>query len=247
MPQWRKLHAKTLDSVDVAEMPDDFTRLTWLMLPLIADREGRAIDDANWLRSKLFPLRRDVTLEMIDAVMCWYATRGMIERYEVSGRHYFALINFGLYQGNTEREAESVIPAPVKQARKSKSRPTHELVVSKSMPDVDAEEKRIKTPTNGAAKTAAPAPARDELFDAIAEVCHVDPATAGPSIAKVKQALLKAKPPYTASEVRAFGVNWWSWAGRAAAPTIWKLQETIGEVRASKPEPASAPTGTIYQ
>jgi len=72
---------------------------------------------------------------------------------------------------------------------------------------------------------------RDPLFDAIAEVCRIDPATAGSSIAKVESALKKADPPYTDLEVRAFGVKWWEWKARTDPPTIWKLKEQIGTVR----------------
>lgn len=76
----------------------------------------------------------------------------------------------------------------------------------------------------------APRP-RDLLFDAIAEVCNVDPATAGPSIAKVESALKKSTPPYTPEEVKAFGAKWWEWKERTDPPTIWKLKEQIGTIR----------------
>ena len=56
MPQWRKLHVRTIDSVDVNDMPDDFTRLLWVLLisaPLVwslaawvsADRARHEIDE----------------------------------------------------------------------------------------------------------------------------------------------------------------------------------------------------------
>jgi hypothetical protein len=72
---------------------------------------------------------------------------------------------------------------------------------------------------------------RDPLFDAIAKVCNVDPATAGASIAKVESALKKSEPPYTPDEVEAFGLKWWAWKERTDPPTIWKLKEQIGTVR----------------
>lgn len=72
---------------------------------------------------------------------------------------------------------------------------------------------------------------RDELFDAIAEVCRVDPSTAGSSIGKVEASLLKADPPYTPAEVKRFGDHWWSWDQRTDAPTLWKLKEQIGAIR----------------
>ena len=74
---------------------------------------------------------------------------------------------------------------------------------------------------------------RDPLFDAIAEACRVDPITAGASIGKVKAALLKANPPYTAEDVSAFGKDWWSWSGRTEPPSLWKLKEQIGKTRYS--------------
>jgi len=71
MPQWRKLHSKTLDSLDVNDMPDDFTRLLWVILPLILDRCGRGIDSAAWVRAKAFPLREDVTPEAVATALDW--------------------------------------------------------------------------------------------------------------------------------------------------------------------------------
>ena len=34
MPRYRKLHTKTLESLDINDMPDDFCRLFWTLLPL---------------------------------------------------------------------------------------------------------------------------------------------------------------------------------------------------------------------
>lgn len=146
MPTWRKLHVKTIDSVDINAMPDDFTRLLWLMLPLVLDSKGRAIDNSAWLRSKVFPMREDVTIEQVEQAVAWYAGRCMLVRYEVDGRHYFHVPTFEKYQGKTDREAASVIPDPVKQAPRkprqpsaTNSRPTHDLVVSRSRLDVDVD------------------------------------------------------------------------------------------------------------
>ena len=89
--------------------------------------------------------------------------------------------------------------------------------------------------------------ARDPLFDAICEICAVDPATSGASVGKVRATLLKANPSYTSDEVRRFGRAWWAddfHAKRGIAPTLWQLQERIGQVRAqafapSAPEPVA--------
>jgi len=89
MPQWRKLHTKSVESLDIHDMPDDFHRLLWLMLPLVLDRCGRGVDSAAWVRSKAMPMRDDVTNEMAAEALDWYVEHEMIERYEVNGRHYF--------------------------------------------------------------------------------------------------------------------------------------------------------------
>ncbi len=147
MPQWRKLHTKTIDSLDLNDMPDDFTRLLWVLLPLQLDRCGRGLDNPAWVRSKVFPLRQDVNVDMVAEAFDWYESRGMIERYEVDSRNYFWVPTWHKYQGNTTREADSDYPAPgsyddpynKKHKRKTNSRPTHEQVRTNSSSDADAD------------------------------------------------------------------------------------------------------------
>jgi hypothetical protein len=122
MPQWRKLHCKIVESVDLDEMPDDLTRLLWVLLPTQLCSQGRGQDNPAWIRSRVFPLRTDVTIEMIDDAMGCFAQLGMILRYQVAGRRYFQLVNWLKYQGNTSRESESDYPPP----------PAHEELQSSS-------------------------------------------------------------------------------------------------------------------
>jgi hypothetical protein len=112
MPQWRKLHTKVVESIDVNSMPDDFTRLLWVLLPTQLCREGRGQDSPAWVRARVFPLRDDVTLDMVEAALAWFAGRGMIARYQVDGRPYFQVVNWARYQGNTSRETASDYPPP---------------------------------------------------------------------------------------------------------------------------------------
>jgi len=240
MPQWRKLHAKIVESEDVNDMPDDFTRFTWTLMPIALDCDGRAQDDASLIRSKLHPKRRDVSLEMIETAMCWYAERGMIIRYEVNGRHYFYVPTFGLYQGKTDREAASVIPEPTARRRRpapttrpvspqSQSGPTHDLVRTESTLDVDesrgdAEEKRGELRPEKTGRRA------DPVFDAIVEVCGIDVSIpgAGRSVGAVAAALKKAVPPYSGDEIIAWG-NLQSW--RSSPPTVWQLKQGVSTIR----------------
>lgn len=112
MPTYRKLHTKIIDSYDFAEMPDDFTRVFWMLLIVVVDSEGRAIDNPVWLRSKMFPLRSDVEPAQIDRSLSWLDERKMIIRYLADGRGYFQVVKFKYYQTGTDREAKSVLPAP---------------------------------------------------------------------------------------------------------------------------------------
>jgi hypothetical protein len=112
MPSWRKLHLKTTESIDVNELPDDFTRLLWVLLPLGLDSEGRGLDNPSWVRAKLMPLRTDVSLDQIAAAFDCFGAHGMILRYEVSGRRYFAIPTWHKYQGDTSRESGSTFPPP---------------------------------------------------------------------------------------------------------------------------------------
>jgi hypothetical protein len=112
MPKYRQLHIKILDSFDFAEMPDDFTRVVWLLLIPVVDSEGRGIDNPAWLRSKMFPLRPDVELNQISAAMDWLGNRGMVRRYKVGGKSYFCIPTWKEYQTGTDKEAKSILPAP---------------------------------------------------------------------------------------------------------------------------------------
>lgn len=255
MPQYRRLYVKSVDSQDINDMPDDFTRLLWVMLPLGLDREGRGIDNAGWVKAKVFPLRDDVTNEQVATALNWFSERkneetglGMIERYEVLGRRYFYIPTWHTYQGDTTKETQSVIPAPTLQSAKRtrKARATLESVQSESGVSPESVESKSVTDSDSdsdadadAKGANAPIPRqRDLLFDAISAVCIIDPKVKGngAKIGKARAALSESEPPYTAEEVAAFGV-WWnsdSWRSSKGPPTVWKLIEQIGIVRNGK-------------
>lgn len=132
MPRYRKLHCKITESLDVNDMPDDFTRLFWVLLPTALCREGRGLDNAAWLKSRLFPLREDIDQGTVYAAFAWCVDRGMIAKYTVGERDYFLVPTFHQYQGNTIKEAESDYPPPPVQTN---SRVSPELVQSKSATD----------------------------------------------------------------------------------------------------------------
>jgi hypothetical protein len=144
MPKWRKLWVKTLESPDFDALPDDFTRLLWVLLPLALDREGRCPRNRAWLRSRLFPLRSDVTLEMVGDAVLSLRREGMVEFYSVKKRAYLWCPSFAAHQGNTSKEAESLYPPPPSleaspEEGESKSGVGQEQVESRSGTEADTE------------------------------------------------------------------------------------------------------------
>jgi hypothetical protein len=135
MPKYRQLHTKTIDSFDFNEMPDDFTRVVWLLLPLILDREGRGINSMAWVKSKMFPLRDDIKPDKIQNAFTWFTDRKMLICYQVSGHNYFYIPTWKTYQSGTEREAPSVLPTPDKVATNSGVIPDKVATNSGVIPD----------------------------------------------------------------------------------------------------------------
>lgn len=129
MPQYRKLNSNILTSPDVDAMPDDFTRLAWTWLPLICTRDGTGQMHTTLIKSQLFPMRRDVTEEMIAMAFRYFEHAGLITVYEVAGRIYFYVRNFHKYQGVTTKESPSPYPPPPDNG-KSNSVPTPEQLQS---------------------------------------------------------------------------------------------------------------------
>jgi len=80
---------------------------------------------------------------------------------------------------------------------------------------------------------------RDELFDAVAEVTGTDPMVSRSHIGRVCHLLVKANPPYTAAEVRAFGARYaelcpWS-VDKNIPLTLGVIEKHIGQLRTAKP------------
>jgi DnaD/phage-associated family protein len=113
MPTYRQLHTKIIDSFDFSEMPNDFTRVVWILLMIIVDSEGRGIYNMAWVKSRMFPLRDDVSLEQLQDAFTWLSNRKMISIYSVNGREYFYIVTFKTYQSGTQKEGKSKLPEPI--------------------------------------------------------------------------------------------------------------------------------------
>ena len=159
MPQWRKLHTKTTESWTLNEMPDDFHRLLWLLLPLISCREGRGQADPSWIKARALTLRGDVTIEDVSQAMDFYQQAGIIKRYLVNGRQYYVITNWEKHQGNTSKEAESIYPVPTDESFEDYSRLTPDLLQSYESTEESGMEE------NGMEQGAKTAPAVPSTFE----------------------------------------------------------------------------------
>lgn len=234
MPTWRKLHVKTVESIDINDMPDDFTRLLWVLLPLALDREGRGLDHAGWVRSKVMPLREDVTSEMIQNALLWYQERGMIERYDQNGRKYFQIPTWHAHQGDTKREGVSHFPGPSQELVESNAGPSHDQGAERSCSDVDVdveedvEEKKPRKKSNEQPTIS------QEMFSVLAQVCSIDiKLITGKQRGQLNREGKKLRDGgISCEEVAAFG-EWWSgvfWKGRdGQAPRPTQVREEWGQ------------------
>lgn len=140
MPQWRKLHSRIRQSLDVNDMPDDFHRLLWSWLPLGLDREGRILDNVALVKARTMPLREDVALQQMQQALDWYVAHGMLVRYSVNGRSYLYAPTFRGYQGRRGREAVSIYPAPLGQDQVNDEVP--DPVTDQVAPRIEQNQKR---------------------------------------------------------------------------------------------------------
>jgi hypothetical protein len=260
MPKWRKLHVKATESLDINEMPDDFHRLLWVMLPLGLDRRGRGLDTPSWIKSKVMTVREDVTPEMITAAMNWYAGHGMIERYNANGREYFWIPTWHGYQGDTSKEAESNFPPPSnyidpkdtdgQEEVENKSGEGQEEVPTKAGSDSDAyvdshaDSDALKE-TPSAADTPAPKQKRkvspkqqeaQEMFSALAGVCQINLTTLTETQRKQlnqSEKILRADGAIPI-DMGAFATWWYAndWRGKKGdAPRPAQVRETWGQFK----------------
>ncbi|MDU7586986.1 MAG: HNH endonuclease [Acidovorax sp.] len=91
----------------LAEMPPE-TRLLFVGLWCLADREGRFEDRPKKIKMELFPCDSF----SIEDSLAMLAKDGFLLRYEVDGKRYAQVVNFTKHQMPHHKEVPSEIPAP---------------------------------------------------------------------------------------------------------------------------------------
>jgi len=107
MPRSRNIKPAFFANENLADL-DYMTRLLFIGLWCLADRDGRLEDRPRRIRGFLFPYE---TTE-IDDNLARLDEAGFIIRYEVDGCKYIQITNFHKHQNPHCNEAKSTIPAP---------------------------------------------------------------------------------------------------------------------------------------
>lgn len=96
MARIRSIKPEFFTSEDVAALPLR-ARLTWIGLWTHCDDAGRAKDHVKLIKAAIWPLDQ-VSLADIEEDLSTLAEHGRILRYEVDGRRYLAITNWGEHQ-----------------------------------------------------------------------------------------------------------------------------------------------------
>ncbi|WP_338762063.1 hypothetical protein [Massilia sp. METH4] len=108
MARARNIKPGFFTNEELVELPFS-TRLLFIGLWTVADREGRLEDKPKRIKMHLFPAD-DID---VDAALCQLEASGFLARYEVNGARYIQVLAFRKHQNPHRDEKASLIPAPV--------------------------------------------------------------------------------------------------------------------------------------
>jgi hypothetical protein len=171
MARIRSIHPAACTSEKLARVSGDAERCYW-RLQTHCDDAGRCEDHPRLIWAALFPLHADVTPEHVDGWLSELDAEGLLSRYQVDGKRYLEIVDFGTYQKpkypSISRIPPQPSPSPPPALGEPSPEPLHGEVVG-----VELEVESI-----------APAPpppeaalhAIDDLAFAVYAVCRIDPA-----------------------------------------------------------------------
>lgn len=107
MARARNIKPGFFRNADLAELPTE-TRLLFIGLWTLADREGRLEDRPRQIKMELFPADAFDVGSMLDQLQA----AGFLNRYEVDGRRFIEVENFIKHQDPHYKEKASEIPPP---------------------------------------------------------------------------------------------------------------------------------------
>lgn len=106
MARSRNIKPAIMDNEQLAELPA-LTRLLFIYLWMLADREGRLEDRPKRIGAQALPYDRTADPEEMLAVLC---SGGFIARFEVAGKRVIEIVNFNKHQAPHGTEKDSELP-----------------------------------------------------------------------------------------------------------------------------------------
>lgn len=109
MARGRFISNDVINDKEINDLSSDTSRLAYVFLITIADREGRVSGDPAYLKSLLFPRRYDVNPDMIQEFILEWVEAGFVIWYECSnGEKALRLVNFEKHQKGLRKEREAL-------------------------------------------------------------------------------------------------------------------------------------------
>lgn len=115
MARSRNIKPSIMDNDQLAEL-DPLTRLLFIYLWMLADREGRLEDRPKRIAAQALPYDRSAD---VDAMLLELANSGFIVRYVADGQALIQIVAFSKHQTPHVREAASELPAQVQSTAKA--------------------------------------------------------------------------------------------------------------------------------
>lgn len=106
MARARNIKPGVMQNEDLADLPP-LTRLLFIHLWMLADREGRLEDRPKRIKAEALPYD-DAD---VDAMLYDLGDKDFLLRYEIDGERYIQILNFKKHQRPHSNEAKSTIPA----------------------------------------------------------------------------------------------------------------------------------------
>lgn len=179
----RLLHPEFFSDATLASLPD-FTRLIFVGLWLLADREGRLLENYKAIDGALLPLDQRSSARAISEL----AACGRILRYETPVGPVIQVVNFLKYQHIHPREKPSKLPGPASGSARKNNGPGPSASTSTSTSTSRAQRApsaRASARDRGTSKRTGPVAPGGRAARRAAS------APAGGSISSEQQALLK--------------------------------------------------------
>lgn len=109
MARGRFISNAVIEDSGIHDLSSDTSRLAYIFLITLADREGRITGELGYLTSKLFPRRREITTDMVKNFIIEWANAGFVVWYEDENeKRALQLINFEKHQRGLRKDREPV-------------------------------------------------------------------------------------------------------------------------------------------